>query len=78
MKLKQLQELILSVKADAKNLEPQHRLRQDTGLCSFDMRLLLVALDQKYGLRIPMALLHPEMTVSDLLDAICKAKAKQD
>ncbi len=46
------------------------KLKDDLGLCSFDMMILLGEIHAETGLKIRYEALNKEMTVNDLLDAL--------
>ncbi len=67
-----LEQLCKIINVETKEDVSQKHLASDLGLCSYDMMVLLVEIEDTCGHEIDTGLIKKDMTVTELLDVINK------
>ncbi|MGN1345012.1 MAG: acyl carrier protein [Traorella sp.] len=70
MDYQSLCELIIDIISTPKTINHDSRLASDLGLCSLDMMLLFLRIEETTGLEIDMSKLKMDMTVDEILEII--------
>lgn len=70
MKFEQLSSIISSQMALERKIKRTESLSNDIGMCSFDMMVLIVEIENACGHEINTALIKKDMTVDELLSII--------
>ena len=70
MKFDQLSSIISSQMKLKRELQVTERLSSDIGMCSFDMMVLIVEIENACGHEINAQLIKKDMTVKELLNVI--------
>lgn len=70
MKFEQLSSIISSQMALERKIQRTESLSNDIGMCSFDMMVMIVEIENACGHEINTALIKKDMTVDELLSII--------
>lgn len=70
MKFKQLSSIISSQMALERKIQGTETLSNDIGMCSFDMMMLIVEIENECGYEINTDLIQKDTTVDELLSII--------
>ncbi|MCD7949413.1 MAG: phosphopantetheine-binding protein [Erysipelotrichaceae bacterium] len=67
-----LEQLCKIINVEAKEDILQKHLASDLGLCSYDMMVLIVEIEDSCGYEIDTSLIKKDMTIAEVLDIINK------
>lgn len=70
MKFEQLSSIISSQMALEREIKKTERLGSDVGMCSFDMMVLILEIENASGNEINTKLIKKDMTVEELLNIV--------
>lgn len=70
MKFEELSSIISSHMALEKKIQMSEHLSSDIGMCSFDMMMLIVEIENACGYEINAELIKKDMTVEELLNIV--------
>lgn len=70
MKCEQFCGLIHDIFPELEEVLPEQRIASDLGLCSFDIMMIIVQIEELYGCQVDVSLIKKDMTVREFFSVV--------